>query len=57
MVKMKQLVCNQKNSLKYFDLRHVSKVAANFKKRNKIVVNLLKYPNKESGKIFKNETA
>ena len=41
----------------------MSKVAAHFKKKNKIqkknkiVVNLLKYPNKESEKILKNEAA
>ena len=46
-----------------FDLCHVSKVAAHFKKKNKIqkknkiVVNLLKYPNKESEKILKNKAA
>ena len=54
---------NQRNTLKFFWLRHVSEVAAHFKKKNKIqkknkiFVYLLKYPNRESVKILKNEAA
>ena len=36
-----------------FDLRHVSKVAVHFQKKNKMFVYSFKYPNKESGKILK----
>ena len=45
------------NKLSYniFDLRHVSKVAIHFEKKNKMFIYLFKYPNKESGKILKNE--
>ena len=35
----------------------MSKVASHFQKKNKIVVYSLKYSNKESGKMLKNETA
>ena len=35
----------------------MSEVAAHFKKKNKIFVYLLKYPNRESEKILKNEAA
>ena len=48
---------NQRNTLKFFWLRHVNEVAAHFKKKNKIFVYLLKYPNRESEKILKNEAA
>ena len=46
-----------KISYNIFDLRHVSKVAAHFEKKSKIFMYLFKKPNKESGKIFKNEAA
>ena len=47
------------NDISYniFDLRHMSKLAAVFQKQNKMFIYSLKYPNKESGKILKNETA
>ena len=35
-----------------FDLRHVSKVAAHFQKKNKMFLYSFKYLNEESGKIF-----
>ena len=38
-----------KISYNIFDLRHVSKVATHFRRKTSIQ----KYPNKESGKIFK----
>ena len=38
-----------------FDLRHASKVAAHFQKKNKMFLYSFKYPNKASGKILKNE--
>ena len=40
-----------------FDLRHMSNLAAEFQKKNKTFIYSLKYPNKESRKIFKNEAA
>ena len=40
-----------------FDLRHVSKIAVHFQKKNKMFVYSFKYPNKESGKILKNVVA
>ena len=43
-------------SYNIFDLRHMSKLAADFQKQNKMFIYSLKYPNKESGKILKNET-
>ena len=46
---------NNEISYNIFDLRHVSKVAAHFMKKNKMFMYSFKYPNKESGKIFKNE--
>ena len=47
------------NDISYniFDLRHMSKLAADFQKQNKMLIYSLKYPNKENGKILKNETA
>ena len=48
---------NNETSYNIFDLRHVSKVAAHFQKKNKMFIQLFKYPNEESGKIFKNEAA
>ena len=36
-----------------FDLRHRTKLAADLQKKNKIFKYSLKYPNKESGKIWK----
>ena len=42
-----------KISYNIFDLRHVSKVAAHFQKKNKMFIYSFKYPNEESGKIFK----
>ena len=47
------------NNISYniFDLRHISKLAADFQKQNKMFIYSLKYPNKESGKILKNKTA
>ena len=42
-----------KISYNIFDLRHVSRVAAHFQKKNKILIYLFKCPNKESGKMFK----
>ena len=52
------MVWEPKKYLKiFFYLCHVNKVATHFKKKNKLVVYLLKYPNKESGKILKNEAA
>ena len=46
------------NNISYniFDLRHISKLAADFQKQNKMFIYSLKYPNKESGKILKNKT-
>ena len=41
----------------FFNLRHVSKVAAHSQKKSKMFIYLLKYSNKESGKILKNEAA
>ena len=38
-----------------FGLRHMNKLAADFQKKNKILIYSLKYPNKESGKILRNE--
>ena len=46
-----------KISYNIFDLRHVSKVAAHFQKKNKMFICSFKYPNKESGKILKTEAA
>ena len=40
-----------------FDLRYVNKVAAHFQKKNKKFIYSFKYPNKERGKILKNEAA
>ena len=40
-----------------FDLRHMSKVAAHFQKKKRTFIYSLRYPNKESGKIFKNKVA
>ena len=40
-----------------FDLRHMSNLAAEFQKKNKTFIYALKYPNKESRKVFKNEAA
>ena len=41
--------CFGTNKICYiFDLRHVSKLAAHFKKRSKMFLYLLKYPNEES---------
>ena len=40
-----------------FGLRHMSKLAADFQKKKKIFIYSLKYPNKGSGKILKNEAA
>ena len=48
---------NNETSYNFFNLRHVSKVAAHFQKKNKMFIHLFKYPNEESGKIFKNEAA
>ena len=47
------------NNISYniFDLRHVSKVAAHFQKKNKIFIYSFKYSNEESGKILKSEAA
>ena len=42
----------KKISYNVFDLRHVSKVAAHFQKKNKMFIYSFKYPNKESEKIF-----
>ena len=42
-----------KISYNIFDLRHMSKVAAHFQKKNKTFVYSFKYPNEESRKIFK----
>ena len=40
------------NKISYvFNLRHVSKVAAHFQKKNKMFIYSFKYPNEESGKI------
>ena len=44
-------------SYKNFDLHHMSKLAADFQKKNKMFIYSLKYPNEESGKILKNEAA
>ena len=41
----------------FFDLRHVSKVAAHFQKKSKMFIYLFKYPDEESGEILKNEAA
>ena len=51
--------CLRSNDISYniFDLRHMSKLAADFQKQNKMFIYSLNYPNKESGKILKNETA
>ena len=38
-----------------FDLRHMSKVAAHFQKKNKTFIYSFRYPNKESGQILKKE--
>ena len=46
-----------KISYNIFDLRHVSKVAAHFRKENKMFIYSFKYPNEESGKLLKNEAA
>ena len=40
-----------------FDLCQVSKVAAHFQNKSKMFIYLFKHPNKESGKILKNEAA
>ena len=37
------------------DLRHMSLLAADFQKKNKMFIYSLRYPNKESGKLLKNE--
>ena len=42
-------------SYKIFDLRHMSKVAAHFQKKNKTSIYSFRYPNKESGQILKKE--
>ena len=59
MVSMKQMVLRTNEiSLNIFDLRrHVSKVAPYHQKKSKMFAYWFKYPNKESGKILKNETA
>ena len=44
-----------KISYNIFDLPHVSKVAAHFQKKNKMLIYLFKYPNEESGKKLKND--
>ena len=44
-------------SYKNFDLHHLSKLAADFQKKNKMFIYSLKHPNEESGKILKNEAA
>ena len=42
------------NKMSYiFDLRRVSKVAARFQKKNKMLIYSFKYPNEERVKIFK----
>ena len=46
-----EMLCN------IFDLRHMSNLAAEFQKEKKPFIYSLKYPNKESTKIFKNEAA
>ena len=38
---------------KYFDLGHVSKVAAHFQKKNKMFICSLKYLNKKNENIYK----
>ena len=47
------------NEISYniFDLRHMSKLAADFQKKSKMFIYSLKYPNKESEKILKNDAA
>ena len=47
------------NEISYniFDLRHMRKLAADFQKKSKMFIYSLKYPNKESDKILKNEAA
>ena len=56
MVSLTQMVWEPKKYLKiFFDLCHVSKVAAHFQKKNKMFVYSFKYPN--NGKILKNEAA
>ena len=44
-------------SYNIFDLRHWSKVAAHFQKKNKTFIYSFRYPNKESGKILQTEVA
>ena len=44
-------------SYNIFDLRHMCIVATHFQKKSKKFIYSLRYPNKESGKIFKNEVA
>ena len=46
------------NKISYiFDLRHMSKLAADFRRKTKMFIYSPKYQNKESGKILKNEVA
>ena len=40
-----------------FDLRQVSKLAANLQKKIKMFIYSFKYPNKESGRILKEDAA
>ena len=47
----------KKKSYNIFDLRHLSKAAAHFQKKNKTFIYSFRYPNKESGKILQNEVA
>ena len=54
--KANTLGTNEK-SYNIFDLRHMSKVAAHFQKKNKMLIYSFKQPNKESGKVLKNEAA
>ena len=44
-------------SYNIFDLRLMSKVTPHFQKKNKTFIYSFRYPNKESGKIFKKEVA
>ena len=58
MVNVKQTVWETDEiSYNIFDLCHMSKVAARFQKKNKMFIYSFKQPNKESGKILKNEAA
>ena len=57
MVIMKQMVWEPKNILKYFWFTSCEQSSCTLLEEKQNSVYSLKYPNKESGKIFKNKAA